>query len=183
MAKVISEIEAELRKATGLKPKVAEKRQDFLVRLADKATQFDADDTEKSDEVWGSLSKPAQSWANKANKAHSKDAEIVDFETDELKAEAAEEDAAPVKKGKAAKAEKAPKAEKAKAPKVGKAVNRTIMDIMWEDMTLGTEAILAKLSKKNITTTPGNVNVVRAQFRASVKFLAEAEALKQQPTL
>ncbi|MDO8671730.1 MAG: hypothetical protein Q7O66_09930, partial [Dehalococcoidia bacterium] len=97
MAKVISEIEAELRKATGLKPKVAEKRQDFLVRLADKATQFDENDTEKSDEVWSGLSKPAQSWANKANKAHSKDAEIIDFETDEPEAEAVKEDAAPAK--------------------------------------------------------------------------------------
>jgi hypothetical protein len=123
----VSDIEIELQKASGVKPKAKENRQKYLKRVFDATEALPQED-------WSQLSKPAQVWYNKAmevlNEAEDKNTEAVlpDFEPEtksadadkspkETKATDADDDAqsqkdegtvASKKKGKGAAEKKAP---------------------------------------------------------------------------
>lgn len=73
-------IETELQKVTGVKPKKKEDKQKYLVRLV-KAVG-DLDETE-----WDSLSEEAQLWYEPALRAEEKGSEIKDFPAEEEEAE------------------------------------------------------------------------------------------------
>lgn len=69
----MSKIEAELLKATGIKPKAKENRQDLFDRILKKVADFD-------DDAWEALSEVAQKWVNKGQKVvNNDDGDIAEF--------------------------------------------------------------------------------------------------------
>ena len=82
----MSKIEAELVKATGVKPKAKEDRQDFLDRLIKKVQDL-------PDDEWEGLSEAGQKWVNAGAKAVNADKAVAEFpDAAKKKAEAADDD-------------------------------------------------------------------------------------------
>lgn len=189
MAKV-SEVEAALVKATGVKAKAKEDRQDFLKRLSLKAQDL-------QDKVWDGLGDPAQAWCNAAAKSIDADKDIKDFGGDEdeedkpakkapakaagkeratsKKEESADEedDEKPAKK---AKADKEPKERKPRELKEG-GVKVRIKKLILADPAITPKEIVTELAKDGSTPSEFTVASIRAEFRHSLKFLIGEGAL------
>lgn len=88
----MSDVKAELLKATGVKPKKNEDEQDFLNRIVKAVGALD-------DDAWSDLSEAAQQWANDATKKVKAKKDIPGFPDDEEE----EEDEKPAKKKTASK--------------------------------------------------------------------------------
>lgn len=107
-----TEVERELQKATGVKPKKGEDRQKYLVRLSDGCQEEDDDGDEvMSKDDWENLSEEAKDWVNAAVKSMDKKKTISDFEEPEEDEEeepeedeeSEDEDEKPKKKGRPTK--------------------------------------------------------------------------------
>lgn len=194
-------LEMELRKATGVKPKGGEDRQDYLKRLSDKAQDI-------PEEAWEDLSEPAQLWANAAVAAGTNGKDIKDFVEEGGEEEEEEEAGAEVpasdkrhpgrKKPTAVKAAKKPakatpapkKAAATKKPaptaKKGKGgdepkedgVKVVIKRMVLADPKVPVDDVMDELAKRGGTPSRMTVSGIRAEFRHSLKFLKSVGALK-----
>jgi hypothetical protein len=193
---IMTEHEKELRDFCELKPKVAEKRQSFLRKLADKIDGIPDDD-------WEKLSGPAQEWFNQAQLAIKADRPIPDFEA----ADEGELEPAPKASKKAAAKEPAKGGNKASGGKKGSkaaedekparktaskgaataskgggsdgalspdGVKYRIKMAVIKKPAISVDDLVTQLSSKGDKVSRTTVAAIRAEFRHSLKVLSKA---------
>lgn len=200
----MSDIEAELQKATKINPRKKEGRQSYLKRLIGAVEEL-------KDDAWEELSQAAQEWANEGVSVMKKDgddAEIEDF-PDIATAEDAEEEAGDSedsdkeekvpadeeddedeepkdkKKAKAKGKDKAPAAKKEKAEKPEKrsgpkptGIKVQIKKMVLKKPSISVDEIMERLSKDG-TVKPSKLTIsaIRSEFRHSLFVLRDQNAL------
>lgn len=194
-------IEAEILETYGVKKKGrSESEQDYLRRIAGAVLDAEGADADKK---WGSLSEPAQVWANAAGLEHEAEKDISPFP--DTKAE--EVEAPPPRPSRKAAAEKPePKATKkaaangkgngkapakaAKAPKEkappkprkrrggGSGVYASTQRFVVQNPHASTADIIAALTKKGLTPSPHTVQSVRGHTRDTLRLTQEIHGVK-----
>jgi hypothetical protein len=164
-------IEAELVKATGIKPKDGEDRQKYLVRVVEKLHTLD-------DDAFYALSKPTQKWANNAVEAHDADQPIADFAAPNGKdGKHTTTKEKPVTKK--APAKDKPKEKKGITTAVrGDGIKDRIKALVWKNPSVGVDDLMEKLAKNGPTPSRLTVSSIRSEFRHSLKWLVRNGHLK-----
>lgn len=161
-------LEKELSKATRIRARANQPRQEFLSQLVEAVAGLDNDG-------WGSLSEPAQQWYNDNATLRKNDekAAVLDFPEE---APAAPQEAAPAP----VKEPRAPAPAAGSNGSEGKRVGAQVVikQILMRDPKSTIEQIEEQLTAQGYKTSRVTVSTIRTDFRASLKMLKEAGHLK-----